>query len=70
MNKLSYYREKNKLTQRQLAKKLDVSNATIAMWETSQRNPTLNKARQLSLILNVSIEEIFFANVDNNVLAI
>ncbi len=69
MNKLSYYREKNKLTQRELAKKLNVSNATIAMWETSQRNPTLKKARQISKLFNVSIEEIFFNNSDNTALA-
>ncbi len=69
MNKLSYFREKNELTQRELAKKLQVSNATIAMWETAQRNPTLGKARQLSQIFNVSIEEIFFKNNDNEMLA-
>ena len=65
MNKLSYYREKNNLTQRELAQKLKVSNASIAMWETSQRNPTLRKARQISQFFKTSIEDIFFENIDN-----
>lgn len=70
MNRIAYFREKNKLTQRDLAKKLNCSCAAIAMYETGQRKPALSKARELAKIFDTSIEEIFFNDSANELLAI
>ena len=48
-------REKN-MTQQILAKKLNVSPGTIAMWENGQRTPTIDKLKELAKEFNVSID--------------
>lgn len=48
-------REKN-LTQLELSKSLNVSNGTIAMWETNKRQPDLETIKNLASFFNVSVD--------------
>lgn len=45
MNEIQKYRQRNKLTQAQLAEKLGVSISTIKNWENGRRN--ISKSREL-----------------------
>lgn len=60
-NKLTQLRKEAKLTQKQLGELLDVSCSTVAMYETNQRVPRLDKAKEIANLFNVPIEEIFYA---------
>jgi transcriptional regulator with XRE-family HTH domain len=53
-------RQKNKITQQGLAKKLEVKQSTVAMWETGKSFPRFDMLPKLSKILNISIEELVF----------
>ena len=66
MNNLSKYRNRKGLSQRDLAKELNVSSSTISMWETNERSPTISKAKEISDYFKASIEDIFFAQEENN----
>ncbi|SHE47315.1 DNA-binding transcriptional regulator, XRE-family HTH domain [Marinitoga hydrogenitolerans DSM 16785] len=51
-------RIENKINQRELAKKLNVTQETISYWETGKRQPTLDKLVKLSKIFNISIDDL------------
>lgn len=51
-------REKNHLTQQQLADKLYVSRQTVCRWENGSRCPDLITAKRLALELDVSVDEL------------
>ena len=51
-------RKKNKLTQQQLAKKLDVSESLISRYESNEVQPPFDTLRTLAAILNVSMDEL------------
>lgn len=51
-------REKNNLTQQQLAKKLCVSDKTISKWETGKGFPDISLIEPLANVLHVSIPEL------------
>lgn len=59
---LSNLRKKKGLTQRDLAKKCEMSPSAIAMYERGKRTPTLKRAKVLAEFFNVSVEKIFFEN--------
>lgn len=44
----------------EIAKKLNVSKAIYYKWEAGTRDPLLENARQVSIVLGKSIEELFF----------
>lgn len=54
------YRKERGLTQVQLAERLGVSQATIAMYETGTRTPTLRAAKRIADFFNVRIDDIDF----------
>lgn len=54
---IKYYRLKQKLTQKELAKQLFVSEKTIGHWETGKRIPSIDKIQTLSNALEVTIED-------------
>ncbi|EMF0416406.1 helix-turn-helix transcriptional regulator [Enterococcus faecium] len=58
-NKIREIRKERKLTQDELAKKINVSRQTINAIENDRYNPTLELAIELSLELEISIEELF-----------
>lgn len=61
-------RERN-LTQTELANSLNVSNGTIAMWETEKRQPDLDMVSRIASFFNVSVDYLMGREqkVDNNV---
>lgn len=59
MNGLKTQRDKNGITQTILAKKIGVSQATIAMWETGEAMPRSDKLPELAKILKCSIDDLF-----------
>lgn len=59
-NKIKELRKELKISQDDLAKKIDVSRQTINAIENDKYNPTLELAIKLSQELEVSIEELFF----------
>ncbi|MBF4693884.1 helix-turn-helix transcriptional regulator [Fusibacter ferrireducens] len=65
MNRIAQYRTEKNLSQRALAKKLGVSSATVAMWETEKRTPRLKMAKYIAQFFETDIETIFFDHKDN-----
>jgi len=58
-NRIAELRAQKKLTQDDLAKKLDVSRQTIISLEKEKYNPSILLAYQISQIFSLSIEEVF-----------
>lgn len=61
--KILELRKKNKLSQEQLAEKLDVTRQTISNWELNETTPDINQAKEISKIFNISLDDL----VDNDV---
>lgn len=63
-------REKNNLTQQELADQLYVSRQTVCRWENASRCPDLVMAKKLANIFNVSLDELIsdedIAHLDKN----
>ncbi len=53
---LKYLRQREKLTQRELAEKLNLSFSTIGMYETGKRMPTLEIEEMIADYFNVSLD--------------
>lgn len=62
-NKLSKLRKKNNYSQEDLAEKLNVTRQTISKWELDETSPDLNSAKQLSIIFQISLDDL----VDNDI---
>ena len=58
-NKISLFRQREGLTQPQLAEKLNVSYTQIQAWEHERRTPTTEYAIRLARALNTTVEELF-----------
>ena len=58
-NKLAQLRQNAHLSQKQLAQKLGVSQASINYWETGQRTPSVKAAQKISDYFKMPISEIF-----------
>jgi len=58
-NKIKEFRQKNKLTQEELANKVGVRRETILFLEKGKYNPSLKLAYNITKILKTSIEELF-----------
>ena len=58
-NRITELRSRYKLTQDDLAKKLNVSRQTIISLEKEKYNPSILLAYQISQIFSLSIEEVF-----------
>lgn len=52
-------RRKKGYSQFQLAKKVGVSQQTVAKWESGKSTPTFNKIPKIAMELNCKIEELF-----------
>lgn len=59
-------REKKKLTQKELAEKLMVSDKTISKWETNKGLPDLSILSELANALSVSVPELLTGDVAVN----
>ena len=60
-------REKNNLTQAELADKLCISDKTVSKWETGKGYPDISLLEPLAKNLGVSITELISGNTINNV---
>lgn len=60
-------REKNQMTQVELAEKLCVSDKTISKWETGKGYPDVSLLEPLAKVFGVSITELISGNAVNNV---
>lgn len=52
-------REKNKLTQNELATKLSVSDKTISKWETGKGYPDISLLEPIANIFNISVIKLY-----------
>lgn len=62
-NLMKQYREKAGLTQQNMADKLEIAISTYNMIENGKRRPSLCIAKKISLLLDASIDEIFFKDI-------
>lgn len=58
-NQIRTLREKNNLTQQDLAEQLEVSRQTIISLENGKYNPSIMLAYRIAKIFNLMIEEVF-----------
>lgn len=63
---LKTFREKNNLTQEQLADKLFVSRSNVSKWERNISLPDAETLLELSKIFNVSVDDILLGNNKND----
>ena len=54
---LKKYRKENRLTQKDLAEKLKVSDKTVNHWENNYSRPDIDTLKDIKRILDVSYEE-------------
>ena len=55
---LKRYREERKMSQRQLAQKMNVSQPMISAWENNQKYPLLDKVYDAAKALDISAEDL------------
>ncbi|HDR7843319.1 TPA: helix-turn-helix transcriptional regulator [Bacillus toyonensis] len=56
--KLIRARKKSKLTQQDLANRMQVTKSTISNWENGYSNPNLEKAIRLAVILDRDVKDL------------
>ena len=59
-NLIKQYREKAGLTQHDMAKRLKIAVSTYNMIENGKRGISLYNAKRISVLLKVSIDDLFF----------
>lgn len=59
-------REKNKLTQNELAEKLSVTDKSISKWETGRGYPDITLIEDIAKVFKVSITELFSGDTIEN----
>ena len=59
---LKIYRKDKNLTQSELAEKVGVTKDYISMIERGKKNPGIFLAKRIAVVLNSTIDEIFFEN--------
>lgn len=64
-NKILELRKSQRLSQEQLAEKLNVTRQTISNWELNETSPDLNQAKELSKIFNISLDELTGNDISN-----
>lgn len=65
---LKLLREKRKLTQNELAEKLQVSKITVSQWEQGRREPSLKMVIKIAKILSCSCDELLVGGEETFVL--
>ncbi|EGY78676.1 helix-turn-helix transcriptional regulator [Peptoniphilus indolicus] len=59
MNRVKELREKNNISQNNLAIKVGVTPKYIGFIENNERNPSLNVAKKIAEVFNEKIDDIF-----------
>lgn len=62
VDKLKKIRKNKKITQEQLAEKLDISRSKVSSWETNRRDMNISEAIKLANIYEVSLDNLFEIN--------
>ena len=57
-DKLKQIRKQNKIGQVELAKKLNVANGTISMWENNLRTPDLETIKKIAKVFNIALSDL------------
>lgn len=57
-DKVFYLRQKNKLTQVELAERTNVKQSTIQAYESGRAKPMINTAIQLAKVLGVDVDNL------------
>ena len=60
-------REKNHLTQAELAEKLNVSDKTVSKWETAKGYPDISLLEPIAKVFGISVTELISGNAVSNV---
>ncbi len=60
--KLKELRKSKKVTQEQLAEKLNISRSKVSSWETNKRDMSITEAIKLAKIYEVSLDNLFEIN--------
>ena len=63
-NRIKELRARHNLTQDSLAKKVNVRRETIVFLEKGKYNPSLKLAYDISKVFGVTIEEVFFFELE------
>lgn len=63
-NNIRYYRKLNKLTQADLANKLDVAPTAISAWEVGRNKPLMDKIEQMSTLFNIKKSDLLGDDID------
>lgn len=62
IERLKELRKNKKITQEQLAEKLDISRSKVSSWETNRRDMSITEAIKLANIYEVSLDNLFEIN--------
>lgn len=57
-DKLLQFRKKKGLSQQEVADYLNITRQTVSNWECGQGAPSLEKAKELSILFNVSLDDL------------
>lgn len=56
--KIREYREKAGMTQAQLAKKMNVDQSAVSLWESEKTSPLKKYRKELAKVLGVELDEL------------
>lgn len=57
---LKSFREKNNLTQKELADKLNVNRVSYARWENGSREPNMETIKKIATTLKISVNDLLY----------
>ena len=60
--KIKEFRSKNRLTQKELADKLNVTYQAVSRWENDEVEPSFDTVKEMSKIFGCTIDELFGIN--------
>ena len=67
-NKILELRKESKLSQEQLAEKMNVTRQTISKWELNETTPDIKQAKEMSKIFKISLDELTDNDMKNLVM--
>ena len=62
---LAYLRKINRMEQKDVAKLVNKSVATVSLWENGKRSPLVEDVYVLAVFFKIDIETLCFANITN-----
>ena len=65
MNRIRELRKQKKMTQKELAKHLQIADSTLSYWEQGRYEPDIDALKQLSSFFHVSIDHILCSDMSD-----